>query len=126
MTGLQWAMAACLGVGLLFNALGVVGILRFPDVYTRLHADTKATTFGSIFVGASVVLYALSAYASSSESGDPAGQHLTLAIHTVIAVVVLAFTNATGAHAIARAAHRSGVRPAPSITDKLGENEEEA
>ena len=37
----------CLAIGLAFNALGVIGILRFPDVYTRLHADTKATTFGS-------------------------------------------------------------------------------
>jgi len=30
-----------LAIGLLFNALGVLGLLRFPDVYTRLHASTK-------------------------------------------------------------------------------------
>ncbi len=38
-----------LGIGIFFNCLGSVGLLRFPDVYTRLHAATKATTFGSIF-----------------------------------------------------------------------------
>ena len=36
-----------LGIGILFNALGVIGLLRFPDLYTRMHATTKATTFGS-------------------------------------------------------------------------------
>ncbi len=34
-----------LGTGITFNALGVVGLLRFPDLYTRMHATTKATTF---------------------------------------------------------------------------------
>jgi len=38
-----------LGIGVFFNCLGSVGLLRFPDVYTRLHAATKATTFGSIY-----------------------------------------------------------------------------
>ena len=36
-----------LGIGVFFNLLAGVGLLRFPDVYTRLHAGTKCTTFGS-------------------------------------------------------------------------------
>lgn len=43
-----------LGIGVIFNCLGSVGLLRFPDVYTRLHAATKATTFGSIFTSLAV------------------------------------------------------------------------
>ena len=39
-----------LGIGVFFNVLAGVGLLRFPDVYTRLHAGTKCTTFGSIFI----------------------------------------------------------------------------
>ena len=54
----------CLAIGLLFNALGIIGILRFPDVYTRLHADTKATTFGSIFTTLSVIVFSLGLYAT--------------------------------------------------------------
>ena len=106
-----------LAIGLSFNALGVAGILRFPDVYTRLHADTKCTTFGSIFTSLAIVLYAAGEFAK-----DPAGQYETLALHTVLAVVVLAFTNATSAHAIARAAHKRGHKPAQAVCDRLEES----
>ena len=103
-----------IAIGLFFNALGVIGILRFPDVYTRLHADTKATTFGSIFTSLAVIFYAASRYYHTLD-----GQYAALALHTVIAVVVLAVTNATGAHAIARAAYRRGHRPVQAVTDRL-------
>ena len=103
-----------IAIGLFFNALGVVGILRFPDVYTRLHADTKATPFGSIFTSLAVIFYAASRYYHTLD-----GQYAALALHTVIAVVVLAVTNATGAHAIARAAYRRGHRPVQAVTDRL-------
>lgn len=116
---IEWAVYACTGIGLLFNALGVIGILRFPDVYTRLHAGTKTTTFGTFFLCLAVILAAGSAYASG---GDAAS--LTLAVHTAVAAVALAFTNATGAHAIARAAHRSGISPAQARLDRLAEVEE--
>jgi multicomponent Na+:H+ antiporter subunit G len=108
----------CLAIGLIFNALGVIGILRFPDVYTRLHAETKTTTFGTIFTSLAVVIWAVSGLVGSGEA-----QYLTMSVHTVIAVVALAFTNATGAHAIARAAHRSGQVPSPAVVDRLREAE---
>ena len=47
-------------VALLFGAYfffaGTVGILRFPDVYTRLHAITKADSLGLGFVALGLVL----------------------------------------------------------------------
>ena len=104
-------------VGMAFNALGVIGILRFPDVYTRLHADTKCTTFGSIFTSLAVVLYAASEYLKNAD-----GQYAMLALHTILAVVVLCFTNATSAHAIARAAHKRGHKPAQAVCDRLQED----
>ncbi|MDI6720294.1 MAG: monovalent cation/H(+) antiporter subunit G [Methanomicrobiales archaeon] len=109
-------LISLLAVGLFFNGLGVLGLLRFPDVYTRLHATTKATTFGSIFTSLTVVVYGLYNLSASAD-----GQYLTLALHTLVAVFALAITNATGAHAIARAAHRSGVRPSPAVVDRLAE-----
>ncbi|HZD43117.1 MAG TPA: monovalent cation/H(+) antiporter subunit G, partial [Methanomicrobiales archaeon] len=105
-----------LGVGVFFNILGVVGLLRFPDVYTRLHAATKTTTFGSIFISLAVIIYGIYQLFYTGE-----GQYLTLSLHTLIAVIALALTNATGAHAIARAAHRSGVLPNPAVVDRLAE-----
>ena len=104
-------------VGMAFNALGVIGILRFPDVYTRLHADTKCTTFGSIFTSLAVVLYAAGEYLKNAD-----GQYAMLALHTILAVVVLCFPNATSAHAIARAAHKRGHKPAQAVCDRLQED----
>ena len=47
---MHWAwqvlIAAMLVVGGVFSLVGVVGMLRFPDFYMRLHAPTKATTLG--------------------------------------------------------------------------------
>ena len=114
LTTLIWI---ALVIGMTFNALGVVGILRFPDVYTRLHADTKCTTFGSIFTSLAVVLYAVGEYLKNAD-----GQYAMLALHTILAVVVLCFTNATSAHAIARAAHKRGHKPAQAVCDRLQED----
>jgi len=106
-----------LGIGLTFNVLGTIALYRFPDVYTRLHGTTKCTTFGSIFTSASVVVYAISKYVTT---GEP--RFITFTIHVIIAIFALLITNPTGAHAIARAAHKSGVKPL-GIVDKLAEKE---
>lgn len=37
---------ALVALGLLFFAAGSVGLLRFPDVHSRLHALTKADNLG--------------------------------------------------------------------------------
>ncbi len=39
-----------IGIGLLFFLSGTVGLIRFPDIYTRLHALTKADNIGLGFV----------------------------------------------------------------------------
>lgn len=121
-TVLDILTAAALFVGLAFNTLGVIGILRFPDVYTRLHADTKATTFGSVFTSLAVLIWLLRRWVGA----DFDGAVLQQAIHTVVAVVVLAVTNATGGHAISRAAWYAGIRPARAVCDALSADKAEA
>lgn len=106
----------CIIIGLTFNLLGIVGLMRFPDVYTRLHATTKSTTFGSLFLCLGVITYGLSSLVTTSD-----GQYLMLVLHTVVAIIALAATNAVGSHAIARAAHRSGQAPQQAVVDRLAE-----
>lgn len=102
-----------LAIGVFFNLLGGIGLLRFPDVYTRLHAGTKCTTFGSIFICVSVILLGLKYWYFGSTDGS------ILAIHTAGALIAILITNPTGAHAIARAAHKSGVKPYKAVVDDL-------
>jgi len=103
-----------LGIGVFFNLLAGVGLLRFPDVYTRLHAGTKCTTFGSIFIIGSVILLGLKNWWFDTDMNGS-----VLAIHSIFALVAILITNPTGAHAIARAAHRSGVKPVGVVVDDL-------
>jgi multicomponent Na+:H+ antiporter subunit G len=102
-------------VSLGFNCLGVFSLYRFPDVYTRLHGATKCTTFGTLFAVLALLLYSLVRFvAVEGES-----RFLVLFIHVAIAGAVLMISNPTGAHALARAAHRSGVLPEPALVDEL-------
>lgn len=98
---------ATLFVGLLFHLFGALGLHRFFDVYTRLHASTLCTTFGTIFVVLSVIIYAI--YAGSMQ----------MALHSAFAVVFVMISGATGSHAIARAAYRAGIKPKIALDDAL-------
>jgi multicomponent Na+:H+ antiporter subunit G len=102
-----------IGIGLFFNLVGVIGLHRFPDMYTKLHAATKCTTFGSIFLIIAVIMQAAGIWALEGTSQS------TMCIHSIVALIALLVTNATGAHAIARAAHRSGEKPARRMVDDL-------
>ena len=100
-------------IGVFFNFLAGFGLLRFPDVYTRLHAGTKCTTFGSIFITGSVIILGLKMWYLGNLDGS------ILTIHTAGALIAILLTNPTGAHAIARAAHKSGVKPIGAVIDGL-------
>lgn len=83
-------------MGLLFILSGVLGILRLPDFYTRLHAMGKCDT-----VGVSLVILSLALYN---------GATLTTVKLLIIAVCVI-IINPTATHALGRAAIKSGLRP---------------
>jgi multicomponent Na+:H+ antiporter subunit G len=76
-------------VGLATMTLGVYGIVRFPDVYTQLHASGKAA-----FLGVSLLLVAAAI-----------GGGAAIVSRVILAVVLLALTTPVAAHAIAQAAH---------------------
>jgi multicomponent Na+:H+ antiporter subunit G len=92
---LDLVSAALMLLGAGFFLAGTVGLLRFPDVYCRLHALTKADNLG---VGCIAVAVALQA------DGIAAGLKLLL----VWSLVLLA--SAAVSYAIAGRAHALGVR----------------
>ena len=88
--------AACLGGGGVFCVIGAVGLLRMPDLYTRMHAASVTDTLGAGLILAGLILQA--------------GLTLVTAKLVVIALLIL-FTTPTATHALARAAFVRGVRP---------------
>lgn len=92
---LGWLASALILAGALISLLGAIGILRLPDSYSRMHAASKAGVLGAV-----LFLLAL-ALASAGE----------LAVEALLGVLMLLASAPLAAHAIARAAHRSGVKP---------------
>ena len=82
-------------IGLAFSLSGAVGIVRMPDVYTRIQCSSKNVTMGTLPLLLAVVVDQglVSTYGSRA---------------LVVAVLVLVI-NPLAAHALARAAYRTGV-----------------
>lgn len=80
---------ALIGAGLLFFAAGSVGLLRLPDLYSRLHALTKADNLGLGLLAAGVALLA----------GDP-----LIALKLLLLWLLVLAASAASAHLIARSA----------------------
>jgi multicomponent Na+:H+ antiporter subunit G len=91
-------------VGTAFSILGVVGMIRLPDVYTRLHATGKVGLFG-------VVLLLI---------GDVVLTPLGLSKGLVL-IVLLMIGGPAVAHVLASAAYRSGIPMVRSIRDDLAQ-----
>jgi len=81
-------------IGALFMLLAALGLARFPDLFMRLQATTKASTLG--------IFSLLMAAATHFQDVDVTARSLL-----ILAFVFI--TAPAGAHAIARAAHLSGV-----------------
>ena len=99
-----------IGVGLAFDFFGCLGLLRLPDVYNRLQASTKCVTLGtcSIMFGVFLML------------GPTAA-----GIKALLCIIFLILTAPVSAHAIARGAHRSGIKLwEGSVVDRYAEDEE--
>lgn len=43
-------------IGTLLSLIGVIGFIRLPDVYTRLHATGKVSVFGVVFLLIAAIL----------------------------------------------------------------------
>ncbi len=97
-------------VGLTFDVLGCLGLVRLPDVYNRLQAATKSVTLGtcSILFGTFLVVGPTSA-----------------GVKSLICIIFIFLTSPVAAHALARGAHRAGVKlTEESVVDKYMEDKE--
>lgn len=87
--------AGLLIAGAFFFLAGTVGLLRFPDVYNRLHALTKADNLGLGFVVLGLAL----------QSGSWA-----VALKLLFIWLLVLIAGASAAHLVAGSALRDGVR----------------
>jgi len=86
--------------GLVFFAGGSVGILRFPDIYSRLHPAGKMDTMGLFLTMSGMAVYVLRDFSLSA---------LLTALKIMLIVVFIFITSPTATHAIADAGMRAGL-----------------
>ncbi len=99
-----------ISIGLAFDVFGCLGLVRLPDVYCRLQAATKCVTLGtcSILFGTFLIVGFTAA-----------------GVKSLLCMIFIILTAPVAAHAIARGAHRAGVKLCKgSVVDKYAEDKE--
>lgn len=106
--------AVLLAAGAGWTLVGVLGLLRFPDVYTRLHATGLGSTGGIALLLAGVVVH----FATRS---------ITLSILAGLTMIFVLLSYPLASTAIISAAHRTRApRVAPTSADELEGDEKNA
>ena len=98
----QLITVLAVAVGTVFSVLGVLGYIRMPDVYTRLHATGKVGVFGVVLL--------LVAAAAWTRLGI--GKALIL-------ITFLMLAGPVTSHALASAAYRLGIPLRQAVRDDL-------
>lgn len=83
-------------LGIFFTIFGVVGVLKFPDIYTRLQASTKCGVTGTISIFFGLII----------QQGFNA-----FSIRILLIALFVLITTPVASHIIAQAAYESGVEP---------------
>jgi multicomponent Na+:H+ antiporter subunit G len=93
-------------LGAIISVISAVGMLRFPDVYTRSHAVAKSATLGvlSCLIGSFVYIWVQDGYIS---------------IRILLGILFVFITSPVASHLVIRAAYRSGV----PLAEGSGEDE---
>jgi multicomponent Na+:H+ antiporter subunit G len=89
-------VALFLALGCFFIFVAAVGLVRFPDFYTRMHPAGKGDTLGQALVLVGLIIH----------------EGLSLVSMKLILILLFIFlANPTATHAIAKAAYIAGVKP---------------
>ncbi len=92
----EFAIVLLTATGLFFFTVATVGLLRLPDVYTRLHAATKGDT-----LGAALILLAMALHGGLERD----------TLKLLLIIVFIWITTPTASHLVGKAAYRTGVLP---------------
>jgi multicomponent Na+:H+ antiporter subunit G len=90
---ISWAL---LLAGSAFAVIGGIGMLRLPDLYTRMHGASVTDT-----MGAGLILIGLMIQAGLG----------LIAVKLILILVFILFTSPVASHALAKAARGSGLEP---------------
>ncbi len=88
--------------GLVFFLGASIGILRFPDFYTRMHAAGKGDTLSTILIMSGMAIQVI---------GDFEGSSILVAIKILAIAVLIMLTSPTSTHLLMKAGYDDGIIP---------------
>jgi multicomponent Na+:H+ antiporter subunit G len=92
--------AVLLALGCLMMLIAAIGLVRFPDFYSRIHPAGNGDTLGQGLVMAALIVAAIAT-----------GESWVVWMKMVLTVAFIFVVNPTATHALARAAWITGVKP---------------
>jgi multicomponent Na+:H+ antiporter subunit G len=92
---MEYLIAVTLLGGSFFILLAALGVLRFPDMFTRMHAAAKASTFGTGLMLLGTIFYFRS---------------WTIVIESLLITVFIFLTVPVASHLIGRAAYHMNIK----------------
>lgn len=114
--GLIWLVSwVFMLIGCVFVISGAVGLVRMPDLYTRLHAASLTDTGGAIFLSLALIIQSALVFGSAMA-----------VIKVVLILFFTLFTAPTASHALAKTALLCGQIPTDGKGKPLLKSSEEA
>lgn len=102
----EWIGVILILIGSIISVISAIGIIRFPDIYTRAHAATKTTTLAVLItlVGTFIYVWFSDMYMS---------------VRLMLGIIFVFITAPISGHLVLRAAYRAHIK----MTDSTAEDE---
>ena len=107
---ISWAL---IGSGAIFCLIGAVGLVRLPDLFSRMHAGSIIETLGILLLFSGLAIQAFEILPSTKAALLVCGKLVLIALFLFI-------TNPTTTHALAQAALWGGINPKTGRRKKRG------
>ncbi len=89
-------------IGTFFSIVGIIGLVRLPDVYSRMHATGKVSTFGVVLLTVAAVFATPLAWSKA-----------------LVLIALLILAGPVVSHAISSASYRLGIPLKQAVRDDL-------
>lgn len=106
---MEYAIIGFLVLGLLVMTVGVIGILRLPDFFSRLHAAGKSDSCGAVMAIIAIALYNLQ---------EPNLANALVSAKIMLIAVFIFVTSPTATHALTKTGMVIGMKPWRREKDK--------
>lgn len=101
---IEWLPVLVMLLGGIVSVISAYGIVRFPDVYSRLHAATKSSTLAVLITLSGAFVYFLVTDGIFS-------------VRLILGIVFVFITSPVSGHLICRSSYRSGVPMTKTTTE---------